>query len=365
MPHATDDPVRAALCAAWSGAVPDPPGATPPPPSPPPRGPAHPLPRFPDRGPGGLLDLAAAADPRRRVGGVQLRRTPSAGGRYPVDVHLAAGPELLAYDPVAHALDGPPPDAGPGAHLLLSLTARRTVWRYGPRSLPVLLLDLGHAVAALLAAATAVGRPARATLGDAAGAPVPGGVLVTAPPPYRRTPAGHPLVDAALDVLHLPPTTIAAPPPVPPGAILARRSAGWDELAVDHPDGAAAALAAARTVGRDSVDVVEVTRTHSAPLLARLAGHSCGQTRLADAARLLLVAGPARPDESAPAALVTAGAAVHAAWLAATAAGAAARPVGCWIDAELRLAGRPRRVLHGLLIGRAPYPGDREPSGPW
>ncbi|MFC5996324.1 hypothetical protein ACFQE5_19145, partial [Pseudonocardia hispaniensis] len=111
--------IREALRAAWSGVEP---GPTVPALRPPPAlesGPgARALPRWPDRGLGGVLDLALAGDPGRMVGGVRLRRVPSAGGRYPVDAWV----DGAAYDPLAHACARV--GAGP-VRLLLALRPER------------------------------------------------------------------------------------------------------------------------------------------------------------------------------------------------------------------------------------------------
>ena len=371
------DPVRAALEAAWAGADP---GPTDPARRPAPalalRGPGHPLARFPDRGPGGLLDLALAGDPARRVGGVRLRRVPSAGGRYPVDARLAGPGGVLRYDPLRHALDGPVPPAG-GCTLLLGVTAGRTTWRYGARSLPVLLLDLGHAVAAVLAAATALGLDARAVLGHPAASlaeALPDGALparavaigsaaAAVPVPAPGTPArpgGRPVPPApptapeeralgavlrggAAGPLRWPPAV-----PVTAATVLARTSASWERLRRPRAAAVAAAAAVARAAG---AEVVVVERDRSPALLAELGRRSCGQPQVGDAAALLLVTGAPEPGPAVLVEHATAALAVHAAWLAATDAGAGARPVGCWIHAGLRVDGRRRRVRHALAIG--------------
>ncbi|MFC3996571.1 hypothetical protein ACFOVU_11645 [Nocardiopsis sediminis] len=172
--------VARALRAAWSGA--DPGAATRPRPAAGRRwsGPRVLLRRGEPSGIGALLDLALAGDPERVQGGVRLRRVPSAGGRYPVEAHVVADGRAWRYDPVDHALavpvdgggggapgsgGGVPPPGGGGTTVVLSLVPQRTVWRYGKRSLPVLLLDLGHAIGALLAAAPVAGYAARAEIG--------------------------------------------------------------------------------------------------------------------------------------------------------------------------------------------------------
>lgn len=103
------------------------------------------------------LSLAAPAGTPGR-----LRPVPSAGALHPVSAHLLAGPGCslppgrYAYDPRAHRAHprGPAP-AGtpPGVLVVLTVVASRTVAHYGHRAWPLLLLDTGHAAAALALAA--------------------------------------------------------------------------------------------------------------------------------------------------------------------------------------------------------------------
>ncbi len=105
------------------------------------------------------LSLAAPAGPPGR-----LRPVPSAGALHPVRAHLLLGPGCslppgrYAYDPRTHRAHrrGPAPDGvPPGALVVLTVAASRTVAHYGHRAWPLLLLDTGHAAAALaLAGAT-------------------------------------------------------------------------------------------------------------------------------------------------------------------------------------------------------------------
>ncbi|MEU9703886.1 nitroreductase [Streptomyces sp. NPDC047981] len=92
------------------------------------------------------------------LAGERLRPAASAGALHPVNAHLLVGPgeELApgryAYDPVTdrlHARGGAPADAPAGMAAVLTVTARRTVSHYGHRGWPLLLLDTGHALAAL------------------------------------------------------------------------------------------------------------------------------------------------------------------------------------------------------------------------
>ncbi|MFD4128412.1 nitroreductase [Streptomyces globisporus] len=105
------------------------------------------------------LSLAAPAGTPGR-----LRPVPSAGALHPVRAHLLLGrgcslpPGRYAYDPRTHRAHrrGPAPDGvPPGALVVLTVAASRTVAHYGHRAWPLLLLDTGHAAAALaLAGAT-------------------------------------------------------------------------------------------------------------------------------------------------------------------------------------------------------------------
>jgi hypothetical protein len=118
------------------------------------RGEALPVPACLDR----TLRLSLAGD--------RLRPAPSAGALHPVDTYVLLGtgcglpPGVYAYDPARHRLHrhGPAPDPVPaGAFAVLGVTARRTVSHYGHRAWPLVLLDAGHAAAALaLAGAHAV-----------------------------------------------------------------------------------------------------------------------------------------------------------------------------------------------------------------
>ncbi|MBT2510365.1 nitroreductase [Streptomyces sp. ISL-98] len=94
----------------------------------------------------------------------RLRPVPSAGALHPVDAHLLVGragplpPGRYAYDARTHRVHhrGPAPDDPPdGTLAVLTVTARRTVSHYGHRALPLLLLDAGHAAAALALAGAA------------------------------------------------------------------------------------------------------------------------------------------------------------------------------------------------------------------
>ncbi|WP_329354057.1 nitroreductase [Streptomyces anulatus] len=93
----------------------------------------------------------------------RLRPVPSAGALHPVRAHLLIGPGCslppgrYAYDPRAHRAHrrGPAPDGvSPGGLVVLTVAASRTVAHYGHRAWPLLLLDTGHAAAALALAGT-------------------------------------------------------------------------------------------------------------------------------------------------------------------------------------------------------------------
>ncbi|MCG5218108.1 nitroreductase family protein [Streptosporangium soli] len=103
----------------------------------------------------------------------RLRPAASAGGLHPVNAHLLVGPGCsvppgrYAYDPLEHRAfrRGPAPANAPrGMVAVLTVTVQRTASHYGHRAWPLLLLDTGHAVAALAMAAIAHGHHARLTL---------------------------------------------------------------------------------------------------------------------------------------------------------------------------------------------------------
>ncbi|MFI7236598.1 nitroreductase [Streptomyces cyaneofuscatus] len=108
---------------------------------------------------GRVLRLSLAA-PHGTTG--RLRPVASAGALHPVRAHLLVGPGCslppgrYAYDPRAHRAHPrgrAPADAPPGAVVVLTVTVARTVAHYGHRAWPLLLLDAGHAAAALALAA--------------------------------------------------------------------------------------------------------------------------------------------------------------------------------------------------------------------
>ncbi|WP_432129142.1 nitroreductase family protein [Streptomyces sp. bgisy082] len=322
---------------------------------------------IPDAGPaeldlGTLLRLSlAASDASGR-----LRPTASAGALHPVDTQLVVGagcslpPGRYGYDPLrhrVHRLGRQPDGTPPGVTAELSVTARRTASHYGHRARPLLLLDTGHAAAALFLAARATG----------AGEPEP--VLDGA--------AGHPL--AAVRIAPPGPagsSSSRSSARVPtPGELLARRSAPPPLAGPPSPDALRAVLAAAAAAGGDDlrwcaavgppepglVDLAPggTTPRRCAAGEARptLAAWAAGQAWIADAGAVLLARG-CPEDADAPhirRAHLRAGFAVHLAHLTARRHGLAARPVGSWQRADLgaALGATPGRdwIVHALALG--------------
>ncbi|MER7175643.1 SagB/ThcOx family dehydrogenase, partial [Streptomyces mesophilus] len=138
-------------------------------------GPARRLPRT---GPGQLdlrellrLSLAAAD------GAGRLRPAPSAGALHPVDAQLLVGDNCAlergryGYDPGrhrVHRLGSAPGEVPPGVAVELYAIPQRTEAHYGHRAWPLILLDAGHAAAALWLAGRALG--SRASVLDLEGA---------------------------------------------------------------------------------------------------------------------------------------------------------------------------------------------------
>ncbi|MYY07783.1 nitroreductase [Streptomyces sp. SID4919] len=120
----------------------------------------HPVHR---RSPGALVAVPAALDRllARSVAGARLRPAASAGALHPVDVLLLMGagsgvrPGRYLYRPAEHRLQrvaAAPVPAPPGVFAVLHARAERTVAHYRHRGWPLVLLDTGHTVAALVAA---------------------------------------------------------------------------------------------------------------------------------------------------------------------------------------------------------------------
>ncbi|MFD8196576.1 nitroreductase family protein [Streptomyces wuyuanensis] len=316
-----------------------------------------------------LLRLSLAASD----GSGRLRPAPSAGALHPVDTELLVGagcslpPGRYGYDPLRHRVHplGPPPDGTPpGVTAELSVTARRTVSHYGHRAWPLLLLDTGHAAAALFLAARSLGAGEPGVRLDGltekplavVHVPLPGGRSPVRPADGARTgePAGG---------------------PTPHAALLARRSAPPPLQGAPSRDALAAVLATAERAGIGDLrwcaavgpplpglmelasDGTSLRRYAAGEARPTLAVWAAGQAWIADAGAVLLAIGcPA--DADAPhirRAHLRAGFAVHLAHVTARRHGLAARPVGSWQQADLGAAlgaaqGRDW-VVHALALG--------------
>ncbi|MFF9689488.1 SagB/ThcOx family dehydrogenase [Streptomyces sp. NPDC014623] len=323
----------------------------------------------PEAGPADL-DLRALLRLSLRAsdGSGRLRPAPSAGALHPVDTELVLGagcplpPGRYGYDPLrdhVHFLGGRTDTAPPGIRAELSVTARRTISHYGHRAWPLLLLDAGHAAAALFLAARALGMTAPelhldgeaelplAFLRIAPSLPAPGAPVGSQPP--ERPPAPEELLARR-----------SAPPPLPgrpaPEALravltAATRAGGSDLrwcVAVGPPRPGLMELGTdGRTLRRFAVGEARPT----------LAVWAAGQAWIADAGAVLLAIGcPQDADEPhIRRAHLRAGFAVHLAHVTARHHGVAARPVGSWQQADLgaALGATPGRdwVVHALALG--------------
>ncbi|AMW15095.1 hypothetical protein A4E84_01300 [Streptomyces qaidamensis] len=316
-----------------------------------------------------LLRLSLAASD----GSGRLRPAPSAGALHPVDTELAVGagcslpPGRYGYDPLrhrVHRLGGQPDGTPPGVTARLSVTARRTVSHYGHRARPLLLLDTGHAAAALYLAARALGvSEPDVRLDGLAESPL---AVVHIPPPDRRGPvhpAGSARVPAPSEGRPAPAELLArrsAPPPLPgapsPAALsavlttAARAGAGdlrWCAAVGPPQPGLVKPAAGGATLRRYAAGEARPT----------LAAWAAGQAWIADAGAVVLAVGC--PDHAdAPhirRAHLRAGFAVHLAHVTARRHGLAARPVGSWQQADLgaALGAAPGRdwVVHALALG--------------
>ncbi|MEU2543985.1 SagB/ThcOx family dehydrogenase [Streptomyces roseolus] len=323
--------------------------------------PGRTLPPAPRPGPldlDGLLRLSlAASDPTGR-----LRPTPSAGALHPVDATLVVGddcslpPGRYGYDPLRHRVHHLSPAslaAAPGATVELTVTPRRTTSHYGHRAWPLLLLDTGHAVAALHLAALALAcRPAALRLDGA--------------------------TDRPQASLHVPPPAAGATPPDPETAtasdLLSRRSAEPPLTGTPEATDLYDLLALARTagnghlswcaaVGGPAPELVEAAPDGTLRRLAAgdarpaLAAWAAGQAWIARAGAVLLAYGC--PSDADARRIrrdhLHAGYAVGRAQTAAVRRGLAARAVGSWQRADLgaALGGAPERnwIVHGLALG--------------
>ncbi|MFI9119785.1 SagB/ThcOx family dehydrogenase [Streptomyces bikiniensis] len=309
-----------------------------------------------------LLRLSlAASDASGR-----LRPAASAGALHPVDTELVVGagcslpPGRYGYDPLRHRVHrlGPPPDGtSPGATAELSVTARRTASHYGHRALPLLLLDTGHAAAALLLAARASGAGEAEPVLDGATEHPLAAVRVTPPGPVRSSPSRQPAYVPAPEELV---TRRSDPPPLP---------------GTPPPDALRAVLAAAAAAGGDDLrwcvavgppepGLLEVVpggaalrRCAAGEARPTLAAWAAGQAWIAEVGAVLLARG-CPEDADAPhlrRAHLRAGFAVHLAHLTARRHGLAARPVGSWQRADLgaALGAAPGRdwIVHALALG--------------
>ncbi|GHG14472.1 hypothetical protein GCM10018777_30080 [Streptomyces albogriseolus] len=309
-----------------------------------------------------LLRLSlAASDPSGR-----LRPTPSAGALHPVDAELVVGagcslpPGRYGYDPLRHRVHpvGPPADGTPpGVTAVLSVTAQRTVSHYGHRAWPLLLLDTGHAAAALFLAARVLGAGEPDVRMDGrTGSPL---AVVRVPPPGGPSPRRPADEDrpAPADLL----TRRSAPPPLPG---LPPRAALRAVLATAERAGDGGLLRWCAAVGPPRPGLMELApegtalRRHaSGDARPTLAAWAAGQAWLADAGAVVIAHGC--PTDAGPAhirrAHLRAGFAVHLAHVTAQRHGLAARPVGSWQQADLgaALGAEPGRdwVVHALALG--------------
>ncbi|MFF5103339.1 SagB/ThcOx family dehydrogenase [Streptomyces sp. NPDC000134] len=320
-------------------------------------GPARPV---PEAGPGeldlrALLRLSLAASDRTG----RLRPAPSAGALHPVDAELVTGdgcplpPGRYGYDPLrdrVHHLGPPPGGTPPGVRVELSVTPRRTVSHYGHRAWPLLLLDTGHALAAVCLAAGALG-------------------------PYRAVTRmdGHECGPLACVHLTAPGPADRDRPPLPPTA---RRSAPPEALrGTPSPDALGAVLATAvraaagelrwsAAVGKPRPGLLRPGPDGRPPrwyatgeARPTLAAWAAGQAWLADAGAVLLAHGcPSDADAARVRRThLHAGYAVHLADATARRHGLATRPVGSWQRADLgaALGTPPGRdwIVHALALG--------------
>lgn len=279
-----------------------------------------------------VLDLALGS------AGGRLRRVPSAGALYPVDAHVRTAGGLVLHDPRTKlGLDGEE------ALVLLSLVPQRTMAKYGSRSLPSLLLDLGHAAASIAAAASALGVTCRLRLD--LDAHLYG-------PPYPMVAVHLSCADPVVEALHdLQGWERSAMPRFDRSVLEGRRSAFapfTGDLAVEDLAAVMGGLIAVTAEGLVTADG-PIGRGDARPTLA---GWATEQDFLADAAAVVLYASDLTDYRAAH---LRAGLEVHQALLAAEERGLPARPIGSWGPADLGQAlGRPPGelvILHGAVIG--------------
>ncbi|WP_199547276.1 SagB/ThcOx family dehydrogenase [Streptomyces sp. N35] len=309
-----------------------------------------------------LLRLSLAATD----GTGRLRPAPSAGALHPVDAQLLVGDNCslergrYGYDPSrhrVHRLGAAPEDVPPGAAVELYAIAQRTEAHYGHRAWPLILLDAGHAAAALWLAGRALGAGVPAL--DLAGVGEQPLAVVHFVPEEGDGRMGE-------RGLHRAPT---------PRELLARRSAPpplngtltrADLLAVltTAQQAAAGELSWCVAVGAPEPELVEpapdgaLRRLAAGEARPTLAAWAAGQRWIADAGAVLIGYGcPSDADaERIRRTHLRAGFAVGRAHIAARRRGLAARPVGSWQRADLGAAlGREPEhdwIVHGLALGR-------------
>jgi nitroreductase len=321
-------------------------------------GPARPL---PDAGPGELdLDRLLRLSLAASDGAGRLRPTPSAGALHPVDTRLVVGtgcslpPGHYGYDPLGHHVHrlGPEPDGTPpGAAVELSVTARRTISHYGHRAWPLLLLDTGHAAAALWLAARSLGTGPTALVLDGP-AEDPLARLHLAPPDAEHRAADAPTPRELLTRRSARPPLRGTPPQEALRAVLAAAA-----------EASAGELAWCAAVGEPQPGLVEpapdgaLRRLATGEARPTLAAWAAGQAWIADAGAVLL--GYGCPTDAGATRIrrahLRAGFAVHVAHVTAGRHGLAGRPVGAWQQADLgaalgAAAGRDW-IVHGLALG--------------
>ncbi|MDX3638353.1 SagB/ThcOx family dehydrogenase [Streptomyces sp. MB09-02B] len=304
---------------------------------------------------GRLLSLSLAASD----GAGRLRPTPSAGALHPVDARLVVGadcplpPGRYGYDPLSHRvhrLGAAPDDTPPGATVELSATAQRTIAHYGHRAWPLILLDTGHAAAALTLAARSLGVPPTALDLDGR-AEDPLAAVHFAPPETAQPAVGAPTPSDLLTRRSAGPPLRGTPPQEALRAVLAAAEANAGDLgwcaAVGEPQPALVASAPDGTLRRLAAGEARPT----------LAAWAAGQAWIAEAGAVLLGYG-CPTDADAPQirrAHLRAGFAVHMAHVTAGRHGLAGRPVGAWQQADLgaALGAAPGRdwIVHGLALG--------------
>ncbi|MFI6510418.1 nitroreductase family protein [Streptosporangium sp. NPDC050855] len=325
-----------------------------------------PLPRHPGQGRiGPLLDLALAAVPGR----VRPRRVPSAGALYPVDAYVVHRGRAHRYDPVDHALAGWTEGSDPADFaIVLSLTPERTLWKYGARSLPSLLLDTGHAIGAIAAAASALGLDCHlqreadaATLNGLTGGRYGLAALAIGEPPgWPATPGAFPrpgdlVLDALAELLSVVRVPTWAPLTTPrhPAELLLGRRSGDDFSGVPAAADLRRLLDGTGLMAATETGILSaagpVARGDARPVLASWAA---GQDLLSSAAAVLLYTAPRRDYLTEH---LHAGLTVHLALLEAAARGLPARAIGSWGPADLGAAlgqeAGTAVIVHGAVIG--------------